>query len=380
MKPDDENTNNSTSDSLDSSRQAAANIIKNQIDELYDNDSGDARNNDPNPYDWSHTKHVNPQAEQWKKYHSAWQEYYQKYYEGYYTHQMAKKQQTKEGYFTNPEPSSDQKSAEAVTSEQAIADLRHKLLKTVSESAQKVRKSRHFKPLLAGIIVVLISLFIQYNGFIFGNIIAYVSPGSIDIQNIVIDPNAQLTVDPAPRLIIPKINVDVPVIYDIGNDYDSLKVAMRQGVAHFAIPGASSHPGELGNTVLSGHSSNDLFATGDYKFIFAQLEKLTIGDSVYINYQSKRYTYTITGTKIVGPSDVNALVLPASKPILTLLTCTPVGTATNRLLVFADQVSPDPTKSITAPNAGTPADPTELMPGNQPTLIEWLLGQFSGRR
>ena len=180
---------------------------------------------------------------------------------------------------------------------------------------------------------------------IIGNIIAYVSPGSIDIQNVVIDPDAQLVVDPAPRLIIPKINVDVPVVYDIGNDYDSLKVAMRQGVAHFAIPGANSHPGEIGNTVLSGHSSNDLFSTGDYKFIFAQLEKLAIGDSIYANYQSKRYTYTVSDIKIVGPTDVASLLLPDTKPVLTLITCTPVGTATSRLLVFADQISPDPVKS-----------------------------------
>jgi len=58
---------------------------------------------------------------------------------------------------------------------------------------------------------------------------AYVSPGSIDPQNIVVDPTTDINVGPAPRLIIPKINVDVPVHYDIGNDYASQMKAMESG-------------------------------------------------------------------------------------------------------------------------------------------------------
>jgi len=37
------------------------------------------------------------------------------------------------------------------------------------------------------------------------------------------------------------------------------------------------------------------------------------------------------------------------KPMLTLITCVPIGTAEKRLLVFAEQVSPDPTKAEAAP-------------------------------
>ena len=201
---------------------------------------------------------------------------------------------------------------------------------------------------------------------------AYVSPWNIDPQNIVIDPNADTVVGPEPKLIIPKINVDVPVIYDIGNDYNSQMTAMAKGVAQFAIPGASSHPGQVGNTVIAGHSSNDLFDGGDYKFIFAQLDKLNIGDTIYVNYNSIRYTYIVSKKQVVSPNDVSSLVYPITKPILTLLTCTPIGTALNRLLITSEQVSPDPSNSTTAPVSSNTT--IKSIPGNTPSFIERLFG------
>jgi len=210
---------------------------------------------------------------------------------------------------------------------------------------------------------------------IVGTVAAYVSPGSIDPQNIVVDPVNDIQVTPQSRLIIPKINVDVPVTYDVGSDYDSQMKAMESGLAHFAIPGANSHPGEIGNTAVAGHSSNDLFDSGDYKFIFAQLEKLVPGDSVYANYNSKRYTYVITKTEVVGPNDASKLIYPTNKPMLTLITCTPLGTATNRLLVTAEQISPDPsTTAAPAPTGSGETSGETVIPGTTPTLLERLFG------
>jgi len=367
-----------------SQQQAAADIVRAQIEDLY---SGNAQTvtaaaltgqalEDVNPYDRTHTANPQPTADQWKQYHSAWQTYYQKYYEGYYTHHL--KQATQQAstpnqqYFGN-QPK-EEPAVETLSKDEALFDLRQKLLSKVQASAKKARKSRHFVPITSAIIVMLIFGFMQYNRVIISNVMAYVSPGSIDPQNIVIDPSTDVNVGPEPRLIIPKINVDVPVSYDVGNDYASQMKAMATGVAQFAIPGADSHPGQVGNTVIAGHSSNDLLDSGDYKFIFAQLDKLTVGDSIYANYQGKRYTYTVTGKTVVEPSDVNKLVYPTTKPVMTLLTCTPLGTALHRLLVTADQVSPDPLKSTAAPTAASATQSTS-MPGNSPTLLERLFGQ-----
>jgi sortase A len=371
-------------------REAAVNVIRGNIENLY-HSQGQVTQKDvqqaaqpqqqqeqnTNPYMRTHGEAATTQADQWKAYHTAWQDYYQKYYESYYHHhaqQTAKQTELpKEKYFSKTnEPQPVEEKEEPMTQDEALLDLRRSLLQEVGDSAKKVRRSRHFIPIVAGLAIVLIFVFIQYNSFITGTVAAYVSPGAGDVQDIV-DPTSNVQVGPDPMLIIPKINVNVPVSYDIGNDYDSQMAAMKNGLAWFGIPGANSHPGQVGNTVLAGHSSNDLFDTGDYKFIFAQLDKLTNGDTIYANYKGTRYTYVVTSTKVVAPTDVGSLVLNTDKPILTLLTCTPVGTSKNRLLVFAEQVTPDPTQAASKPtDSGSSA--TTIPGANSPTLFEKLFG------
>ena len=383
-----------------SHKEAAAQLIRSQIDSIYDSQPNQPVTTsepiadpipleDIDPYKRTHTEKPDLQANDWGQYHSAWQNYYQKYYEGYYLHHLNKKQPIKNEDQPAPTPprrltsirsrmrpaihdTDQQKTTNTLTSDEAIFDMRQELKAKVHESATKIKKSRHFLPIISGIIVVLLFIFLQYNSFIVSNVMAYVSPGNIDPQNIVIDPNADTVVGPEPKLIIPKINVDVPVIYDIGNDYNSQMTAMAKGVAQFAIPGASSHPGQVGNTVIAGHSSNDLFDGGDYKFIFAQLDKLNIGDTIYVNYNSVRYTYIVSKKQVVSPNDVSSLVYPITKPILTLLTCTPIGTALNRLLITSEQVSPDPSNSTTAPVSSNTT--IKSIPGNTPSFIERLFG------
>ena len=166
----------------------------------------------------------------------------------------------------------------------------------------------------------------------------------------------------------------MPIIWDANAaSQDSLNAAMDKGVAWFNIQGASAKPGEKGNFVLSGHSSNDWLDKGDYKFIFAPLERMKEGDTIYVNYNSTRYTYTITGTKVVTPTDVASLRIGVDKPRITLVTCTPLGTALNRLLVFADQVSPDPNAAAAA-RTETTSSSASTMPSNSPTFLERLFG------
>lgn len=369
----------------DKSQQAAADILRSQIGNLYNNPQNATTSpvtgqdlDTVNPYDRTHEDATQLQADQWKQYHTAWQTYYQKYYEGYYTHHLASAQKTlegnnKTGYFSH-QPAEEVIKESDFTKEEALFDLRQKLLTKVQHSAKKVRGSRHFIPIAAGVIVMLLFLFLQYNRILISNVEAYISPGSVDSQEIIVNPSANVVVGPENLLIIPKINVTVPTIYDVGTDYDSQMKAMVGGVANFPIVGASSRPGQIGDTVFAGHSSNDIIDVGDYKYIFAKLDKLAVGDTIYINYQSKRYIYTVTRTDIVLPTDVSRLVYPTTKPILTLVTCTPLGTALKRLLVTAEQISPDPTASVAAPAPAVTSQAAASMPGNSPTLFERIFG------
>lgn len=385
-------------------QNAAAHIVRSQIDTIYDdsaqhatpsndtpqNDhpsSGDDASSPPSqplgaiaytsPYRRTHDEHVDPQVEQWKQYHSAWQTYYQKYYEGYYTHHINKLKdsltETQQKTHNEEVPSTKQTLPVKPTDpSSAVRELRKELRTKVTTTAQSARKSKHFAPIVSSIVVVLLFVFFQYNQIIFGTVKAYVSPGVIDAQNLVVDPTISLTVGPEPRLIIPKINVDAPAVYDIATDPETQKIAMRDGVAHFPIPGANSHPGEIGNTVLSGHSSNDVFAPGDYKYIFAQLHKVVEGDTIYAHYNSVRYTYVVTRTEVVWPNEVSKLVYPTDKPVMTLITCTPIGTGKQRLLVTAEQVSPDPSSASQAPESTEEPGATSIPSQGEPSFLEQL--------
>jgi sortase A len=357
------NPQNSTSDDKQKDRDAATNVVRGQLDAIYDDHHRSQASSQPAAHPTQNTAKKQDEADHWQTYHEQWQNYYQKYYEQYYVGHLHKALENQKESTKSPE---QKRSDETV-------QLKQKILDNAKEKAHKARKSRHFVPLISATVVVAIVAFLQYNDILVANVQAYVSPGAIDPQNIVVDPTANVPVGPEPKLIIPKINVDVPVIYEVGYDHDSQMKAMEKGVAHFSIPGANSVPGQVGNTVFSGHSSNDLFDQGDYKFIFAQLEKLQNGDTIYVNYNSVRYTYTITKKEVVMPHEVNKLTYPTTKPVLTLITCTPLGTAQKRLLVTAEQVAPDPSKA-TAASATTESADNATMTGKGPSALERLFG------
>lgn len=357
--------NNQPGNSGNADKQAVANVIRANIEALYQQQTDQTeytQNLDTTPVLDEASKAA------WAEYHTAWQNYYQKYYESYYQ----KGQEARTNLFANqPELEAKQ---EIVTKEEALGEIKSQLLKNVSDTAKKVRKSRHFMPIIAALIVVLAGLFVQYNKILVGTVMAYVTPGGSDSQEIVVNSDQNVAVDPNDTsVIIPKINVKVPVSYDIGNDYNSQMNAMKSGLAWFGVPGADSHPGEVGNTVVAGHSSNDLFDTGDYKFIFAQLDKMVKGDTFYADYHGKRYTYVVSDIKIVSPTDVSAVQVQTDKPLMTLLTCTPVGTSRNRLLVIGEQVSPDPSSATKSTGTASSSN-VQLSGSNSPSLFEKLFG------
>lgn len=370
----DPNSQNNTKTPQDNAN--AANVVRGQLDAIYDEQhrvvTADGQGFKANVSAQDQALRIQ-QERALKQYHSQWQDYYQKYYERYYVGHLTQAV-NEEKQKVHAEVASQVQTQEAQMGVESseVTELKEKIVNKAKTQAKKARKSRHFIPIMSAFVVMLIVGFLQYNQIIIGTVKAYVSPGDIDPQNIIIDPNSNTVVSSDPRLIIPKINVDVPMIYNVGPDYQSQMDAMFKGVAHFAVPGANSVPGQKGNTVFSGHSSNDIFDPGDYKWIFVQLDKLEPGDTIFVNYNSKRYTYSITAKKVVNPTDVQSLYGYEDKPMLTLITCTPVGTAQQRLLVFAEQVTPDPAQAEPAPSAdsGTKAD----MPGNGPSALQRMFG------
>jgi LPXTG-site transpeptidase (sortase) family protein len=177
----------------------------------------------------------------------------------------------------------------------------------------------------------------------------------------------------APTITISKINVNAPVVYLTSTDETAVLQGLENGVVHY---GNTPNPGQGGNAVFFGHSSNDWWEPGNYKFVFVLLDKLIVGDTFSINYNSVRYTYQVTGTQVVDPTDV-AVLDQTSTPTATLITCSPPGTSWKRLVVSAKQISPAPSGTTAPATTATKPDATTL-PSNAPGLFSQVGQAVSG--
>lgn len=185
---------------------------------------------------------------------------------------------------------------------------------------------------------------------------------------------ASAVIPPDPTISIPKLNVHAPVIYETTRDENQVLTDLQSGVVHYA---GTSNPGQPGNSVIFGHSSEDWWVPGNYKFVFVLLDKLQPGDQFSVDYQSTRYVYEVTGSKVVEPTDLSVLDQTAT-PTMTLITCTPPGTSWKRLVVTAKQILPDPS-GVAAATPAPAGSNTGALPGeNSGTGINRLTNLLDG--
>lgn len=121
-------------------------------------------------------------------------------------------------------------------------------------------------------------------------------------------------------LVIPALNFENQ-IYDGPTLYE-----LRFGLWHLPSIG---DPAKGGNTVIAGHRF-----TYSGPAIFYHLDKIKVGDKMTIYWNSERYDYEVTASLVVPPNDV-AVQNNTKQPMLTLITCTPLWTAANRLIIQA---------------------------------------------
>lgn len=201
--------------------------------------------------------------------------------------------------------------------------------------ARKGRVPHHLKPIVSAALT-FVFLLLLFKAPIFFSQLGYLTAGP--------DTTAESTqavkpqIGPEPVLSIPKINVSAPIVFAKSNAEAAIQKDLESGVVHYAN---TAMPGTNGNSVIFGHSSNDWWEPGNYKFVFVLLDKLVIGDTLTINYNSQQYMYEVIETKVVPPTDLSVLNSNGIAEV-TLITCTPPGTNWKRLIVRAKQVSPSP--------------------------------------
>ena len=124
---------------------------------------------------------------------------------------------------------------------------------------------------------------------------------------------------------VPKIGVNLPIYH--GTDSDSLD----RGIGHLLgsslpIGGADTH------SILTAHSG-----MASQK-MFSDLPQLTVGDVFYLNVLGETLAYQVDQINTVLPHDTTYLGIAQNMDICTLVTCTPFGVNTHRLLVRGSRI------------------------------------------
>ena len=134
---------------------------------------------------------------------------------------------------------------------------------------------------------------------------------------------------------IPKINVYLPVQH--GTDADTLERAVGHVVGtSLPVGGSSTH------AVLSAHSG---MASSK---LFSDIDQLTEGDTFYIHVLGDTLAYRVDAINTVLPTDTSRLQIEGGKDYVTLVTCTPFGINTHRLLVRGHRMPYVPEQEATA--------------------------------
>ena len=134
---------------------------------------------------------------------------------------------------------------------------------------------------------------------------------------------------------IPKINVYLPVQH--GTDADTLEKSVGHVVGtSLPVGGSSTH------AVLSAHSG---LASSK---LFSDIDQLTEGDTFYIHVLGDTLAYKVDAVHTVLPTDTSRLQIEDGKDYVTLVTCTPFGINTHRLLVRGHRVPYTPEQDAVA--------------------------------
>lgn len=124
---------------------------------------------------------------------------------------------------------------------------------------------------------------------------------------------------------IPKIDIKIPIYHGTSSEVLSKGVGHLEG-SSFPVGGESTH------AILSAHRGLPSAR------LFTDLDQLEVGDKFYIYILDQVYTYQVDQVLVIEPSETEALQIQDGKDLVTLVTCTPYGVNTHRLLVRGERV------------------------------------------
>ena len=148
---------------------------------------------------------------------------------------------------------------------------------------------------------------------------------------------------------IPMINVTIPVYH--GTSEGVLQVAVGHlDWTSLPVGGESTH------AALSGHRG---LPSAE---LFTRLDRLAVGDVFMLNVLNEVLTYEVDQILIVLPEDVSALQITPGKDYCTLVTCTPYGINTHRILVRGHRVETESARSVRVTSDAIQIEPVLIAP------------------
>ena len=153
----------------------------------------------------------------------------------------------------------------------------------------------------------------------------------------------------------PKLNVEKTVV-------EGVSVSdLKKGPGHYP---ETPMPGHIGNVAVAGHRTT-------YGAPFYRLDELKSGDAILITTREGQFKYQVTQSKVVGPDD-SSVLNPTPDNRLTLTTCHPRFTASQRLVIIASlegKADPRPSpKSEASAEVGKPAGLSGTRVPRQPAI------------
>lgn len=130
---------------------------------------------------------------------------------------------------------------------------------------------------------------------------------------------------PMAWLQIKKVNVSLPVYHGTSD------ATLKKGAGHLY---GSSLPvgGPSSRAIITGHSGDPQAK------LFTHIHKLEEGDTVGLRVLQQELYYRVIETKVIEPTDVAGLEIIDEEDLLTLITCTPIGVNSHRLVVTAERI------------------------------------------
>ena len=206
-------------------------------------------------------------------------------------------------------------------------------------------------------------------------------------ENLKADYETQLNADGTGNMgyiTIPKINVNLPLYH---GTTDSVLQTSIGHIAGTSLPAGSTHSNEedflipdfASHCVLSGHRGLPSAR------LFSDLDAMEIGDIFYLTILDQTLTYEVDRITVIEPEDMTELEIIPGRDLCTLMTCTPYGINTHRLLVRGSRIENEKKKlNVRITADGLRIDPLYVAPFIAvPVLVLmvlWVLVMTSGRR